>query len=267
MLIDINAYTGHWPFRRLRGNTCEALLERMDENGVDISVVSNVHGLFYKNTQSANEELYEEIRANDRFRNRLIPFAVINPTYPDWKHDLDICHKKFGMTGLRLYPQYHDYELSDPSCIEIVKMARDRAMPVSFAIRFIDIRQRSWIGISRELSMSNIAAVVSSVPDARYITLNTIIGRMSDDEVATIKNADIVFDTARLVGVSTGGAGSHMPTIIEKYGRDKPAFGTFTPFLDYVTPFIRIGVLEDGEVNEATKELIRSGNARRILGL
>lgn len=267
MLIDINAYTGHWPFRRLRGNTCEGLLERMDENGVDISVVSNTHGLFYKNTQSANEELYEEMRANKRFRNRLIPFAVINPTYADWRHDLDICHKKFGMTGLRLYPQYHNYELSDPSCIEIVKMARDRAMPVSFAIRFIDIRQRSWMGISRELSIGDIATVVSAVPDARYITLNTIIGEMAENDVEAVKNADIVFDTARLAGVPTGGSGSHIPTIIEKFGRDKLAFGTFTPFLDYVTPFIRIGVLEDSEVNEATKELIWSGNARRILGL
>ena len=82
-----------------------------------------------------------------------------------------------------------------------------------------------------------------------------------------IKNANIVFDTARLVGVPTGSSGSHIPSIIEKYGSDEVAFGTFTPFLDYVTPFIRIGVLKGSEVNEATKELIWSGNAERILGL
>ncbi len=269
MLIDIHAYTGHWPFRRLRGSTCRALLERMNEYSVDMAVVSSINGIFYKNTQSANVELYEEIKSNKQFRNRLIPFAVINPTYTDWKYDLDVCYKKLGMKGLRLYPQYHDYEINAPSCIELVKMARDRGMPVSFSIRVIDTRQRSWFDTKKELNLSDIAAVVSQVPDAKYIVLHTRIGNMSDNAVETIKRANIVFDTARLIGVpvSFGHSSAYIPGIIEKYGRDKVAFGSATPFLDYVTPFIRIQVLNEKEADERTKELIFSGNAERILGL
>jgi hypothetical protein len=30
MLIDINAYVGHWPFMQLKYNTCESLAQRMD---------------------------------------------------------------------------------------------------------------------------------------------------------------------------------------------------------------------------------------------
>ena len=55
MLLDINAHVGHWPFKELKYNTFAALLERMNKFGVDISVVSNLNGIFYKNTQSANE--------------------------------------------------------------------------------------------------------------------------------------------------------------------------------------------------------------------
>ena len=90
MLIDINAYVGHWPFQQLQYNTCEALFERMNKFGVDVSVISNLNGIFYKNTQSANEELYNEIRSNRSVcRDRFIPFAVINPVYAGWREDLE----------------------------------------------------------------------------------------------------------------------------------------------------------------------------------
>ncbi len=89
MLIDINAYIGHWPFMQLKYNTCVALGERMDRFGVDVSLISNLNGIFYKNTQSANTELYEQIKASKRYRDRFVPFAVINPIYAGWRRDME----------------------------------------------------------------------------------------------------------------------------------------------------------------------------------
>ena len=79
MLIDINANIGHWPFRQTTCNACEALLERMDEYGIDVSVVSNMNGIFYKNTQASNEELYQEINA---FGTALYPLPSSTPYMP-----------------------------------------------------------------------------------------------------------------------------------------------------------------------------------------
>src|SRR4030042_5706252 len=104
MLVDINTYIGHLPFKRLQYNTCKGLLERMNKFGVKISVIANLNGIFYQNTQSANEELYEEINSNRLFKKRFIPFAIINPIYAGWKYDFDECIKKFNMKGIRLYP-------------------------------------------------------------------------------------------------------------------------------------------------------------------
>ena len=61
----------------------------MNRFGVDMSVISNLNGIFYKNTQSANEELYNEVRSDKNFRDRFIPFAVINPIYAGWRDDLE----------------------------------------------------------------------------------------------------------------------------------------------------------------------------------
>ena len=108
MLIDINAHIGHWPFRKVQYNTCKTLLERMNKFGVELSVIANMNGIFYKNTQSANEELYDEMKSNRKYRSRFIPFATINPIYAGWEYDFKVSYRKLGMMGVNLYPQYHD---------------------------------------------------------------------------------------------------------------------------------------------------------------
>ncbi|MCK4965890.1 amidohydrolase family protein [bacterium] len=261
MLLDINAYVGHWPFKQLQYNTCDALLERMNKFGVDVSAVSNLNGIFYKNTQSANEELYDEIKSNRRFRDRFVPFTVINPIYAGWKYDLEVCLRKFGMKGVRLYPKYHDYELTDPSCIEAVKAARDRGLPVAFSLRMVDYRQRSWMDIENEWELKDVVPIVREVPDAKYIILNIANGTsLNDEDENLFKNADIVFDTS-------GRAISNLGELIKKYGKDKFVFGTHSPILDYLTGLLRIESLREDEADEAAKELMLSGNARRILGV
>jgi len=65
--------------------------------GIQISVISNLNGIFYKNTQSANEELYNELRSDRRFKDRLIPLAIINPIYVGWNDDFEISVSEMGM--------------------------------------------------------------------------------------------------------------------------------------------------------------------------
>ena len=186
MLIDINAYVGHWPFKQLQYNSCSKLLERMNRFGVNMSVISNINGIFYKNTQSANEELYNEVRSDKNFKDRFIPLAVINPIYAGWRDDLEFSIKEMGMKGIRLYPQYHDYEITDPSLVELVKLARDHGVPVVFDIRMVDSRQRSWLDIPlfdynaeikkdiifKEWSLQNLIPIIKEVPDAKFIIVN-----------------------------------------------------------------------------------------------
>lgn len=278
MLLDINAYVGHWPFKQLQYNTCLKLLERMNKFGVDVSVISNLNGIFYKNTQSANEELNDEINSDKRFRDRLIPFAIINPIYAGWKDDFKICVEKMGMKGIRLFPQYHDYEITDPSLIELVKMARDHGLPVALDIRMVDSRQRSWMDIpkynpatdykvdviTKEWSLENIVPIVKEVPDAKFIIVNLANSIDIDDEGRElIKKAGILFDIS---GRAIKGDNT-LSELLKRFGSDKFAFGSHSPILDYLTARLRIETLSGAAADEATKELLRSGNAKRFLGL
>lgn len=269
MLIDINAYVGHWPFRPLRGNTMESLLQRMDIYGVDKTVVANLHGIFYKDTQAANEELDRLVRSNTAFKERMIPFATINPVLPWWRDSINMCREKMGMKGIRLYPIYHEYEITDERCINLVKTARDMNMPVSIPLRMIDLRQRSWLDVNSVLDLNHIATLVKEVPDAQYMVLDMRVGRgrsTTKESEEILKKADILFDTVRSSGVPvTGYNGESLNGLLKTYGKERIAFGTETPFTDYCTPFIRVSVFD--EANEATKNQIWSGNARRMLRL
>jgi uncharacterized protein len=278
VLLDINAYVGHWPFKQLKYNTCRTLLERMNRFGVDISVVSNINGIFYKNTQPANEELYEEIKSERHFKERFIPFAVINPIYAGWQNDFETCIDKLGMKGLRLYPQYHDYEITDPSLVELVKLARDRGLPVAFDIRMVDSRQRSWLDIPRyegnsaervdvitkEWALRNVVPIIKAVPDGKYFVVNLANSlKLNDAEMEIVRNANILFDTSgrAIRGEDTLGE------LVKRFGPEKFAFGTHSPILDYLTGRLRIESLSESEADHATKERLRHGNAKRMLGM
>jgi len=86
MIFDCNAYLGHWFARQIRNNTAPELVALMDENEIDKACVGSLSAIMYRNGQPGNEKLAEEIAD---YRDRLVPFGVINPDYPDWEYDLD----------------------------------------------------------------------------------------------------------------------------------------------------------------------------------
>ena len=273
MLLDINSYIGHWPFKQLQYNTCAKLLDRMDKYSVDLSVVSNLNGVFYKNTQSANEELFEELNSDSSFKGRFIPFAVINPIYAGWQDDLEECVTKMEMRGVRVFPQYHDYDITNPEFVELVKIARDKDLPVAIDIRMVDSRQRSWMDIPvfvpgektdiifKEWQLKNIIPIIRMVPDAKYIIVNIANSlRLDEDELELINKTDLLLDTS---GRSMSDLAGH----IKNFGKERITFGSHSPILDYLSGHLRIEYMNDAEADEATKELIRSGNARRMLGM
>ena len=261
MLIDSNAYIGQWPFRRFEYNTLDALSARMKEFGTEVSVVSSLNGVFYKNTQNANEELIAAIRGKRAYRDSFIPFAVINPIYGGWKDDFKVCSSAMGMKGIRVYPKYHNYDITNPACIELVKMSRDKGLPVVFDLRMVDRRTSSWIDIDKEWSLKDVAPIVRAVPDAKYLIVNVANGTaLSAEDTALFKKADLLMD-------SSGRNMVDWSDLFQRFGTDHFCFGTQSPILDYFTGLLRIESLRENEADESTKELLRSGNIKRMLGI
>jgi predicted TIM-barrel fold metal-dependent hydrolase len=258
MIVDVNAYLGHFAFRRLQYNTAASLLALMDAKKINKAVVSSADAITYRNAQAGNEELIEEIRAN---RDRLIPFAVINPFYAGWQDDLAICHEQFGMTGLRLYPKWHNYQLSDPCCRDLVNAATARGMVISIPVRVEDNRQRGWLLNIPDLPLAEIIELVKAHPKARFILLNGIgytrcaLGRKDNG-----LPSNYAIELSRLSATLANELGQ----LITNLGPERIMFGTGMPF-KYPDP--ALVKLEVVDATEADKQKILAQNAVSWLGL
>jgi len=258
MIVDVNAYLGHFAFRRLRHNTADSLLALMDSKKIDKAVVSSAGAITYRNAQAGNEEVAEEVRCH---RDRLIPFAVINPFYAGWEDDLKICHEDFGMTGLRLYPKWHNYNLSSPCCRELVNAATERGMAISIPIRVEDNRERSWLLNVPDVPLEEIVELVRAFPKSRFILLNGIgytgcpLGRKDNG-----LPSNYVIELSRLSAV----LGNEIGQLIANLGAEHVMFGTGMPF-NYPDPaLVKLEVLD---ASDPDKEKIRYQNAMSWLQL
>ncbi len=261
MLIDSNTHIGHWPFRHRKYGTCETLLGRMDKFGVDRAIVSNLSGCFYKNPQTANEELYHQINSKKHFLDRFVTVGVINPIYGGWRDDFEVCIHEYGMRGIKLYPKYHGYDLTHPDCARLVQMARDENVTVVLSLRVVDSRPSSWLDISEEFTLQDLLPIIKSVPTAKYLIQN-VANRieLSEDDVELIRQTNLVMDTS-------GRSIDKLGHFIHLFGDDKFAFGSHSPVLDYCTGLLRIESLSREEADEDTKEKLRSGNIERLMNL
>jgi hypothetical protein len=103
--------------------------------------------------------------------------------------------------------------------------------------------------------------LLKAVPDAKYMLLNLATGiALTPEEETLIKNTNVLFDTS----------GRHIvnfPNVFKRFGKERFAFGTHFPVLDYYSGLLRIESLRKEEASEADRALFCSGNASRFLKL
>jgi len=256
MILDTNAYLGHFAFRQLRHNTPDALLRLMDEKGIARAMVSSADAITYRNTQSANEAL---AAATTPHRDRLVPLAVVNPFYAGWKDDLAACHERFGMKGLRLYPKWHNYALADECCLDLVGRATERGMPISIPIRVEDYRQRSWLVDVPDVPLGEIVELVKARPDARFILVNGAgytRGALGKPDGGLPANYWI--EISRLSAVLANEIGQ----LVSNLGADRVVFGSGMPFKYPDPALVKMEVLD---LPAEAKKKIYGTNAALLL--
>jgi hypothetical protein len=112
-----------------------------------------------------------------------------------------------------------------------------------------------------EWSLKNIMPVIRAVPDAKYMILNVANSLALDKSDADIfQKADVLIDTS-------GRTLTDLGSLLKTQGRERFAFGTHSPILDYLTGLLRIEALRDSEADAATKALLRSGNVKQFMGI
>jgi hypothetical protein len=266
-LFDINAWLGAYPFRSLRDGDVEGLLCRMDRTGITAAAVSWIEAAFHRSPQPGNELLAEAISEH---RHRLVPMATINPDYPAWEDDLEVCHSRLGMKGVRIFPDYAGYSVNGSAARAVASACAERGLPLFIPHRLEDQRQHHRIDPGRVVDLSEIADLVVAVPEATIVVPNARgVHRsalwqreelrdhhwyvdLSLTEIFYVLHSASIEDSRELADLLEGGGGSHL------------LFGTHLPFSYAGAALVKRAILP---VDEDTLRDISYRTAERLLGI
>jgi hypothetical protein len=254
-MIDINASLGSWPFGPLPDSTPAGMLKRMDSLNIKQACVAPFEGLLYKDVQDANRLLHSQTR---KFRDRLIPFAVINPAFPGWREDLDQCITELHCAGVRLFPSYHSYELSDDCVSDLMSVLQKKKLPVQIAPTISDPRMHHPRVMVPAADLGPLPELLKTFPKLKIAILNINGYEPLLQDGKDLQSAgNFFFDTAGIDGVA------RVELMGKKFGLGHVLFGTNAPVL---IPLAAVYKLRETDLTPAQLERITRKNAERFLG-
>ncbi len=239
MLIDTNTYAGHWPFRMLKNNTVQEVCDNAEKNGITHVVIASLNAVFYKDPFDGNRELMEEIRAC-KTSVKILPLAVVNPTYTGWEKYARKAIEEDGFCGFEICPAYHGYTLLPSSngykrfyyAKEVMELAKEYDVPVRITTCFENCRQRHLMDLQYDLKADDICNLLSECPGVSVIITGTnpmVFGEKMKEYAKKYDN--VFFEISKIEGY----ARDVMKKAAEALGPEHLCFGTLSPF-HYVQP-------------------------------
>jgi uncharacterized protein len=251
-MIDVNISLGGWAFGELKYNTPGSMSVLMKSLGIDLACVSPLEAVLYHDVQTANQKLYRSIR---RYRNRFLPFYVINPNYPGWENDLEECVNDLGAAGVRLLPNYHGYDIGDECCFSLLRKAGSYKLPVQIAPQVSDHRMHHPRVYVPPASLETLSDILNEFPKVRIAVINfNGYGIPKREKIRNAKN--FFLDISWADGLAAVG------DLADIFGVDKLLFGTNAPLMIPVSSFNK---LKETDMSKKDIRKITRDNALRFL--
>jgi uncharacterized protein len=262
-IIDTNVHMFQWPFRRLKYDRTEALVQKLRRHRIAQAWAGSFESVLHKQLDGANRRLADECREHGG--GLLIPIGSVNPVWPDWEEDLRRCHEQYQMRGVRLYPAYHGYVLDHPELLRLLALAARRGLLVQIVIRMEDERVHHPAVIAPVVSATRLPEILVKVPEARVQLLNADTVFRSNRLRALIEQTKTAFDIAALEGDGGIGRlidGTH-PTYRGQVPVDRLLVGTHAPFFPCESAILK---LFESPLDRQQLDKIMCANARSLLG-
>lgn len=222
MICDVNVYLSRWPFRRLPHDETASLVRKLKQNQITKAFAGSFDGVLHKDLMAVNRRLARECQTEGP--DLLIPIGSINPRLPGWEADLIACHEEWKMPGIRLHPNYHEYELSDPAVKKLFAMAAERGLFIQIAMRMEDERTHHRLMRIPDVKFEALPGLMQPHDQLQVTVLNGMKSLRGASLTKLTENPNLTIEIAMLEGV--GG--------IEKLMKQVPyqqiLFGSYFPF-------------------------------------
>ena len=253
-LVDTNVYLSQWPGRRLPLDETPKLIAKLRREGVTEAWAGSFDALLQKDLAAVNARLAEECQRQGRALLR--PFGSVNPMLPDWEEDLRRCHEIHKMPGIRLHPNYHGYQLTDPAFAKLLDLATARGLLVQLAATMEDERTQHRLMHAPPVDLAPLAEQLKSRPALRLLLLNWPRGTNPTATKSLAGAGQVCFDIATVEGV--GG----VQNLLAQLPANRVVFGSYTPFYYFDSAALK---LKESSLSEADMLGVRSTSALRLL--
>jgi predicted TIM-barrel fold metal-dependent hydrolase len=226
-------------------------LRYFKENGADKFVVLNIatREKQHKNVNDFAIELDKE--------PSIISFGSVYPTGDTFEAEL-LRLKAAGIKGIKLHPEYQDFEIDDRRAFRVYEMCRDLDLIISFHAGY-DLAYMNRLNCPAEKARE----VADNFPHNKFVFAH-FGGYMIFDEVLEfLAGTNVYFDTA-FVSLRDKEYIPVLNKIIKKHGAEKLLFGSDTPWMRVQNSIDLIDALD---LTSDEKDLIFDKNARNLLGI
>ncbi len=254
MRIDVNAFVGAYPFRRVPGTSPEALIAAMDRVGIDEAWVTHLPGVFWRDPAGGNAWLFDTARRLPRLR----PVPAVHPGLAGWRDVLESA-RAAAAPAVRCDPAYYAIDPSGRAMHELAVACASADLPLALAVRLEDARQRHPNDRAAELPASAVRALIRS--DRRLRLLVTHADRPFIEEVhfgSTVEEASrIWWDICWVWGPPE----DHLQTLLATVGHERFVLGTGQPLRIPENAGAKLDLLD---LSPHDRAAIESGNAEAL---
>ncbi len=225
----------------------DSIIKRLDRVGIEALCVSSWEIM----GGDALKGNMEAAAAAAKYPARILPYAVVNPNYPeDWDTLLDECFERRNFFGFKPYPTSMRRALSHPAYRNMLRYADQHCLPVLCHFGFEPLA-----GVSPgELRM-----LAPRFPGAQFIIAHAGASYRLADEVVDLA---VEFDNIWLEINYTSVPFRMISHLINNAGVDKVLFGTDTPMRD---PAPIVGWVVYDHLSDSEREAVLSGNFLRLI--
>jgi uncharacterized protein len=131
MVIDVNAFVGSYPWRKVPDTSPRALLGAMDRVGIDTAWLSHLPGVFWRDPTEGNAWLQETADREPRFE----PVPAVHPELTGWERVVAEAAER-GAPAVRADPTFYGIAPAGGPMCRLAAACGEAAVPLLLAVRF-----------------------------------------------------------------------------------------------------------------------------------
>ncbi len=248
----------------------ERFLQFMDESGIDIGVILPIAPYI------SNDYVYKVVSHEPK---RLVGFASVVPNPADVAaKELRRAVEDLGLRGLKLHPGIQGFCIRHPHVIKVLKVAGELEVPVVIhamkgdlsTLYFKSVKEHA-LPTPDKIEDFDLLPVLAPETAIIYAHIGGLFGFREFMAIAA-GHPNVYLDTSySLVTIAEEVGIQRLSVYIKHLGADKLIFGSdyimgLTP--DWLSAKKQVEIIKSlPGLNDREKELILSGNARRLLGM